>query len=167
MAKPKATRPHFPPGYVDRPSGHVAWEWVEQRLEQAVHYWLCTVRPDGRPHAVPKWAVWVDGSIYFDGSPETLHARNLARNPEVVVHLESGEQAVMVEGQARAFGRPGAGLAARLAAAYRGKYAALGYAPQPDQWDDGGLFEILPRVILAWTKFSEDPTKFVLEPPGG
>jgi hypothetical protein len=81
MAEPKVTRPHFPPGYVDHPSGHVAWAWVEERLDQAVHYWLCTVRPDGRPHAVPKWAVWVDGSIYFDGSPETLHARNLARNP--------------------------------------------------------------------------------------
>jgi hypothetical protein len=49
-----------------------------------------------------------------------------------------------------------------LARAYAGKYAELGYSPEPTQWDDGGLFEIVPRVILAWTKFSEDPTKFTL-----
>ncbi len=166
MAEPKVTRPHFPPGYVDHPSGHVAWAWVEERLDQAVHYWLCTVRPDGRPHAVPKWAVWVDGSIYFDGSPETLHARNLARNPEVVVHLESGEQAVIVEGQARPVDRPEAGLAARVAGAYRRKYSGLGYSPQPDQWDQGGLFVVELKAIIAWTKFSQDPTKFVFESSG-
>ena len=162
MSAPIVSRPTFPPGYVDRPSAHVAWDWVEQQLGDAVHYWLCTVRPDGRPHAVPKWAVYLDGRIYFDGSPQTRHARNLARNPEVVLHLESGERAVIVEGSGRAIDRPSADLALRVADAYRRKYAALGYSPEPGQWDDGGLFEIAPRIILAWTKFTEDPTKFVL-----
>lgn len=162
MLTPQVTRPHFPPGYVDHPTAHVPWEWVEQQLDSAVHYWLCTVRPDGRPHAVPKWAVWVDGKIHFDGSPQTRHARNLALNPAVVLHLESGEQAIIVEGTARAIDRPSADLALRVSQAYRQKYAQLGYLPEPTQWDDGGLFEIVPRVILAWTKFSEDPTKFIL-----
>jgi hypothetical protein len=53
-------------------------------------------------------------------------------------------------------------LALRVAQAYGRKYADLGYAPVPTQWDDGGLFEIAPRVIIAWTRFSEDPTKFTL-----
>jgi len=162
MPTPKVTRPHFPPGYVDRPTGHVPWAWVEKQLEDAVHYWLCTVRTDGRPHAVPKWAVWVDGMIYFDGSPETRHARNLTLNPAVVLHFESGEQAVIIEGSARAIQRPEVDLAANVAAAYRRKYAGLGYAPEPTQWDAGGLFEIVPSAILAWTKFTEDPTKFIL-----
>ena len=162
MPTPKVTRPHFPPGYVDRPTGHVPWAWVEKQLEDAVHYWLCTVRTDGRPHAVPKWAVYVDGKIYFDGSRETRHARNLAQNPAVVLHLESGERAVIVEGSGRAIDRPPKDLALRLARAYGRKYADLGYSPEPTQWDDGGLFEVGPRVILAWTKLTEDPTKFVL-----
>jgi nitroimidazol reductase NimA-like FMN-containing flavoprotein (pyridoxamine 5'-phosphate oxidase superfamily) len=135
---------------------------VEAQLQDAVHYWLCTVRADGRPHAVPKWAVWVEGKIYFDGSPETRHARNLALNPAVVIHLESGEQAVIVEGLARAIDKPAVELAGMVAAAYRRKYAGLGYAPKQTQWDAGGLFEIGPRVVLAWTKFTEDPTKFIL-----
>jgi len=166
MAEPEVARPHFPPGYVDHPSGHVAWAWVEERLEQALHYWLCTVRPDGRPHAVPKWAVWVEGSIYFDGSPETRHARNLASQPSVVVHLENGEQAVIVEGQARAVDRPAAGLAAAVAEAYRRKYAGLGYAPDATQWDQGGLYVVVPAAVFAWTRFTEDPTKFVFRSPG-
>ena len=77
-----------------------------------------------------------------------------------------GLQAIIVEGRARAVDRPEAGLAARVAGAYRRKYAGLGYSPQPDQWDHGGLFVVEPSAILAWTKFTEDPTKFVLEPPG-
>ena len=53
-------------------------------------------------------------------------------------------------------------LAGKVAAAYRQKYAGLGYAPEPTQWEAGGPFEIVPRAILAWTKFTEAPTTFVL-----
>ncbi len=42
-------------------------------------------------------------------------------------------------------------------------HAAAGYAPDASQWDDGGLLEITPRTVLSWTKFNEDPTKFVFE----
>lgn len=167
MPEIEITRPRFPPGYVDHPTGEVSWAWVERELTEAIHYWLCTVRPDGRPHAVPKWAVWVDGSIYFDGSPETRHAHNLAHNPAVVVHLESGEQALIVEGRAASVGRPERGLAQTVAAAYRRKYSDLGYAPESSQWDEGGLYIVVPRIILAWTKFTADPTKFVIKPAHG
>jgi hypothetical protein len=163
VSRPKITRPHFPEGYVDHPKALLTWELVEQKLAGAKNYWLCTVRPDGRPHAVPKWAVWVDGKLYFDGSPSTRHARNLAKNPHVSLHLESGDEVVIVEGTGHASPRPSPGLGARLAQAYAAKYAALGYAPQADQWDQGGLFEIAPQTVLAWTKFTDDPTKFVLE----
>jgi len=163
MTQPQVTRPHFPEGYVDHPNALLNWDFVEQKLRQAKNYWLCTVRPDGRPHAVPKWAVWVDGKLYFDGSPETRNARNLAGNPHVSVHLESGDEVVIVEGTAQASSRPAPGLGRKLAQAYAAKYAALGYSPQPDQWDGGGLFEIAPRTVLAWTRFTEDPTKFVFE----
>jgi nitroimidazol reductase NimA-like FMN-containing flavoprotein (pyridoxamine 5'-phosphate oxidase superfamily) len=167
MTEVEITRPRFPPGYAEHPTGHVAWSWVERQLQEAIHFWLCTVRPDGRPHAVPKWAVWVDGALYFDGSSKTRHARNMAIHPDVVVHLESGEQALILEGKGQAIGRPEAQLALRIAAAYRRKYAALGYAPEPSQWDEGGLFVVVPSVILAWTKFHEDPTKFTLKPAKG
>lgn len=163
---PKVTRPQFPEGYLENPTTLLPWSHVEQRLAEAVNYWLCSVRSDGRPHAVPKWAVWVEGRIYFDGSPQTRHARNIALNPQVVVHLESGTDVVIVEGTAAAVERPEPELARKIADAYSTKYAGLGYAPEPEQWDNGGLFVIIPRQVLAWTQFTEDPTKFVLEEPG-
>jgi len=174
MKPTKITRPHFPPGYVDHPISEVAWDYVAQQLTDARNYWLCSVRSpsqaearagqaSGRPHCVPRWAVYLDGKIYYDGSPETRHARNIMENPHVSLHLESGSQAVILEGTSRPAGVPSAELAGRLSAAYKAKYAADGYAPEPDQWDQGGLYVFTPRQCLAWTVFNEDPTKFVFE----
>ncbi len=163
MSKLKVTRPEFPKGYVDHPIAQVEWEYVEKRLSESRNYWMCSVRPDGRPHVVPRWGVFIDGRVYYDGSPETRHARNIRENPRVALHLESGDAAVILEGTAREAGKPAPELAARIAQAYRDKYADSGYAPDADQWNDGGLYEFTPRQCLAWTKFIEDPTKFVFD----
>ncbi len=161
MKPTQILRPTFPEGYVDHPKTLVPWSFVEERLSTAKNYWLCTVHPGGKPHVVPKWGVWVDGRIYFDGSPETRHARNIANNPNVSLHLESGDEVVILEGVARALSKPEEELAIKVAQAYSNKYAALGYAPEPNQWNEGGLFEITPHKVLAWTKFTDDPTKFI------
>jgi hypothetical protein len=163
MQTPKISRPKFPPGYVDHPISEVSWDYVVQKLTEAKNYWLCSVRPDGRPHCVPRWAVFVDGLIYYDGSPETRHARNITENPEVTLHLENGDQAIILEGSAGSAGKPSVELAQKLSEAYKSKYTQHGYAPEPDQWDEGGLYVFTPRQCLAWTVFFEDPTKFVFE----
>jgi hypothetical protein len=163
MRQPLITRPRFPNGYLTDPKGLLPWSHVERKLTEAKNYWLCTVRPNGHPHAVPKWGVWVDGRLYFDGSPETRHARNIAENPNVSVHLESGDEAIILDGTARAHPKPAPELGEKLARAYSAKYGDLGYAPEPDQWDNGGLYEVTPYTALAWTKFTDDPTKFTLE----
>ncbi|HOD05201.1 MAG TPA: pyridoxamine 5'-phosphate oxidase family protein [Anaerolineaceae bacterium] len=167
MQSPRVTRPHFPAGYLEAPTTLLQWEQVWPRLAEAQNYWLCSVRPDGRPHVIPKWAVWVDDKIYFDGSPQTRHARNIALNPQVALHLESGSEVVIVEGTCRELPNPDRQLTLKIAAAYCEKYAAAGYAPQPDQWDAGGLFEITPQAVLAWTQFNADPTKFSFDPGPG
>lgn len=174
MEPTQITRPQFPPGYVDNPTSAVSWEYVAGQLAEARHYWLCSIRPpsraealagqvDGRPHCVPRWGVYLDGRIYYDGSPETRHARNILQNPQVSLHLESGSQAVILEGTAAEAGKPSTELAQKLSAAYKRKYAADGYAPKPDQWDEGGLYVFTPRQCIAWTVFTQDPTKFEFE----
>lgn len=163
MTEPHVTRPHFPKGYVDSPKRFLEWSEVEGRLSEAIHYWLCSVRPDGRPHVVPKWAVWVDRRLYFDGSPETRHARNIVVNPNVNVHLEDGARAVILEGRSQAV-VPDKELGLSLSGAYSRKYASLGYSPAPDSWNAGGLYEINVRSVIAWTSFAEDPTKFEFTP---
>ena len=163
MKAPSVMRPTFPEGYVEHPTGMLTWEHVVPRLVEAQSYWLCSVRPDGRPHAIPKWGVWVAGKLYFDGSAKTRHARNIAQNPQVVVHLESGDEVVIVEGHCKALGKPAPALADQVAQEYRRKYAAHGYAPQATQWDAGGLYAVTPCTVLAWTNFADDPTKFVFD----
>ena len=163
MSQPQVTRPRFPEGYIENPKSLLPWSHVVDRLTNAKNYWLCSVRPNGHPHVVPKWGVWIDGKIYFDGSPETRHARNIAENPHVSLHLESGDDVVIIEGISKAVQKPSRALGAKVARAYSAKYAAIGYSPAPNQWDKGGLFEITPRVAMAWTKFTDDPTKFVFD----
>ncbi len=100
----------MPEGYgvPDTDEGVLDWSWAVARLESALNYWFATTRPDGRPHAMPAWAVWLDGTLYFEGSPLTRRARNIAANPAVVVHLESGDDVVILEGEAREVGKAGA-----------------------------------------------------------
>ena len=78
--------------------------------------------------------------------------KNLTQNPHVAVHLEDGTRAVIVEGIAGAVGKPGRELAEALAGLYAAKYEALGYAPKPEQWDEGGLWVVEPTLALAWTE---------------
>jgi hypothetical protein len=80
------------------------------------------------------------------------------------VHLESGDQVVVVEGEAREAGRPDAGLASRLVVAFEAKYAAShDYHPAPTQWDNGGLWVLRPRVAFGWTEFPKALTRWRFE----
>jgi nitroimidazol reductase NimA-like FMN-containing flavoprotein (pyridoxamine 5'-phosphate oxidase superfamily) len=137
------------------------WSWAEERLAKAENYWFATVRPDGRPHAMPAWAVWIEGALYFEGSPETRRARNIAGNPWVAVHLESGTEVVIIEGKAEAWPKPERPLAERLAQAFGTKYGErFDYHPEPDQWDEGGLWRLQPSVAFGWSSFTKDPTRW-------
>lgn len=61
------------------------WATTREALESAEMSWLATVRADGRPHATPLVAVWVDDAIYFCTGPEEQKAVNLRRNRHVLL----------------------------------------------------------------------------------
>lgn len=163
MNPTKVIRPTFPPGYVDKPASFLTWDRVAAQLTESLHYWLCSVRADGRPHVVPRWGVILDNKFYYDGSPETRHARNIVKNPHVSLHLENGEQAIILDGRSEPAGRPSPELGMKLSKAYRRKYREIGYSPKPDSWDKGGLYVFTPRQCIAWSNFTKDPTKFIFE----
>jgi PPOX class probable F420-dependent enzyme len=147
---PPGERPSSP-GHdygVPRPGGElIAWSEVIGRLRAARNYWLATVRPDGAPHAMPIWGCLVDDDLFLETSPRTRKARNLEREPRVVVHLEDGDHAVVVEGTAGVH-RPGLELGRKLAAAFAEKYPD--YWPGPEDCEDGGLYIVVPAVVFAW-----------------
>jgi general stress protein 26 len=147
LSEPVVSPLSAPAGYAF-PQGQeelLAWAHAEHLLEQARSYWLATTNPDGRPHVTPLWGVWVDGALYFDGHPQTRWGRNLAANPNVSVHLESGSDVVILEGVAEDVTTDEA-LGTRITDAWTAKYGRL--TPDPA---GSGMFRMRPSVARGWS----------------
>ncbi len=171
VREPFRDRPRVPDGYgvPDSDEGVLEWSAVEDRLRSSANYWMATTRPDGRPHIVPRWGVWMDGQFWYDGAVETIHVKNLNENTACVLHLEDGRQAVIVEGRSEAAAPPGLELGQRLAAEMSAKYGALGYSPEPTAWEGphaGGLRVFSPTKAMAWFEFPTDMTRFRFQSNG-
>lgn len=163
---PKADRPRMPKEYGVPKSGGdlVPWSHVEQRLTEAMVYWISTSGPDGKPRVRPLDGMYVNGVLYVGGSPETRWARDLATNPQIAVHLDGGTDAVILEGEAELLEHGvEPELAERLAAASNAKYPQYGMTA--DNFKGPGPFAIRPRFGLAWTSFPKDVTRFRFDEP--
>jgi hypothetical protein len=62
--EPPRDRPTFVESYGIKPDGKglIAWDDVCARLAKSRNYWVATSRPDGRPHSMPVWGVWLEGA---------------------------------------------------------------------------------------------------------
>ncbi len=152
---PRAEQLRIPPEY-GKPSRLLEWGVVDNRLADARHYWLATVRPDGRPHVVPSDGLWIDSHLYFGGSPSTVKHRNLLADPRSTIHLDDSESAVIVEGTC-VIETPSAHQAEDLVAASNAKY---GYAPPVDAYLQG-VWALRPQRAMAWTDLTVDATRFL------
>ena len=101
MPEPTADRPHIPGyGIPKTAKGILPWSWARERLDRAIVYWLATAGADGAPHLIPIWGAWVGDRWYVEGGPVRWQ-RNLRANPKLAIHVEFGEEVVMVEGTAK------------------------------------------------------------------
>jgi PPOX class probable F420-dependent enzyme len=125
------------------------WSWAEERLVASRNYWIVTADADGAPAAAPVWGVWADGAVYFGTSPRSQKGRNLERDPRVVVHLESGDEVVILHGEAEV-----AEVDDSILDAYETKY---GYRPPGKR-----LLRLRPRRALAWLEadYPKTATRF-------
>ena len=100
-SKPKPSRPYMPGyGIPEAKQGLLPWSWAEQRLKKSHNYWISTVKPDGSPHSMVIWGLWIDGAFYFSTGAKSRKGRNLADNPHCVIATEKAEEAVVLEGTA-------------------------------------------------------------------
>lgn len=98
---PKSSRPQAPGyGFPEGKKGLLPWSWAEQRLKKSHNYWITTVKPDGSPHTMVVWGLWIEGRLLFSTGSGSRKARNLALNPNCVVCTEHAHEAVIVEGTA-------------------------------------------------------------------
>jgi hypothetical protein len=151
-------RPQMVAGYgiAGTSDGTVAWEWVVEQLSTARNYWIVTSRDAGRPHAMPVWGLWLDDAMVFSTDPESVKGRNLARRPELVVHLESGDDVVIVEGRAERV--DGARLPDGFVDAYGAKYGHRVDTSDPMF----GFYRVAPPRVLTWREadFPTSATRF-------
>jgi hypothetical protein len=100
-AGPRTERPRIPDyGISKSKTGMLPWEWAVKTLTKSREYWICTVRSDGRPHAMIIWGLWFEGSFWFGTGSHTQKAHNLAKNPNCVVGTQDAAEAVILEGVA-------------------------------------------------------------------
>jgi hypothetical protein len=90
---------------------------------------------------MPVWAVWHEESVIFSTDPDSLKGRNLAARPNITVHLESGEEVVILEGPVEKVK-----LSDKVDDAYNKKYKMrLSTFPGP-----AGIYRLKPKVVMAW-----------------
>ncbi len=76
------------------------WAEARRHLENASTYWLATVRPGGRPHAVPVLAVWLDGALHFVANESSRKAKNLGHRADCILSASTRSLDLVVEGEA-------------------------------------------------------------------
>ena len=166
MADPVAQMPYMPDYGVRAESWRpLPWDWAAAKLAQGRNYWLVTASGEGRPHALPVWAVWEDGEhrLAFSCGPRSRKARNLRANPLVTVAVDDTVECLSLEGRAEIV----TDQARREEWARR--YVAK-YRPHAPELDAGFVLahlvvEVAPERALAViereSQFATRPTRWV------
>jgi len=155
VKSPKASRPNIPDyGISKSKKGILPWKWANDRIAKSHQYWVATVRPDGSPHVMPVWGVWLQNVFYFSTGRQTRKARYLVSNPRCVICSEDSAEAVIMEGLARQLADHR--KMAEVAKVYQKKYkvdvSAMG----------SPIYRVQPRVVfgLLEKKFPTTATRW-------
>jgi Pyridoxamine 5'-phosphate oxidase len=165
--EPAPSRPLIPASYGigkggSTPGELLPWAQVVEWLESARNYWICTTRPDGRPHAKPVWGLWMDGMLMFSTDPDSVTGRNLLAGSPLQAHLESGDEVAILDGDVE---RPlDPALLARFADAYDAKYGIKVDVTRSET----PILALRPTTVLSWTEanYPETATRWTLPGEG-
>ena len=121
--EPEATRPSVP-GYEfsAKTTGLLPWKWAAERLKKSRQYWIATTRPDGAPHLMVIWGLWLGESFWFSSGAASRKSRNLAGNPKCVIGTDNAAEAVILEGTVESIDAAQPEFE-KFAKAYQKKYA--------------------------------------------
>jgi len=125
----------------------VTWPSIEEKLKASRNYWIGTTRKDGAPHGKPVWGIWDDG-LWFSTGSKAVTGRNLARDRRVTVHLESGDDVVILEGDVKPF--PQSEVGDVILQAYADKYGFDPREGEETQEDSGVWYHLVPSVAHTW-----------------
>ena len=113
---------------------------------------LATATRPGRPHVVPLWFVWVDGTVFMNTTLGNLTVRNLQENPQATGSIDDGDtydtlRGVLVHGTVER-----ADDDARLdTVMHRWSEKYMGGNPLPyARWKNRAWFRLVPERITSW-----------------
>lgn len=146
MSNPRPERPDIPASYgftASTPHTPPTWDSITERVRTSRNYWICSISPDGQPHALPVWGIWLEDCLYFVTKRASKKARNLLDNPKVAIHLESGDDVVSFQGTVAEVRDPT--RLDQVATVYTAKYNGDEIFP-----DIEVVFELLPHLAFTW-----------------
>jgi len=158
------------PGYgmldADKGTGLLPWSWAVERLERSHDYWVATIRPDGRPHVMPVWGIWLENAVWFSSSRGSRKARNLAANPNCTVTTDNAFEPVVIEGTAELVQDVTA--IAAFVININDKYRT-GYGVDFFSAAENACFRVHPRWAFGLTEsdFTGSPTRWVFTTSAG
>lgn len=161
--EPSPIRPYMP-GYgilsADEGTGLLAWSWAVERISGSRYYWISTVRPNGQPHLMPVWGVWMQEQVWFSSSGASRKALNIGSNPWVVVSTDDATEPVVVEGSAHRVSSVGEPelvheFARPVNAKYETEYPAEFFL-------ENATIRVRPERVIAMTEseFESSPTRW-------
>ncbi len=153
---PKASRPLMPGyGLPKGTKGLLPWKWADDRLKKSHNYWIATARPDGKPHLIVIWGLWLEGVFYFSTGRESRKAKNLAMQAYCVIGTEDADQAVAMEGIAEE--EPDRAVRRKVLTLYERKYKFDMSSMEEDILNlKEPIYAVRPTVV-----FGLDEKKFV------
>ncbi len=145
-----------------RARGHVPWSNVDGRLHALREIWVATASPKGRPDATPVWFWWDGEAAYFTCAAVARKARNIVREPEVVLHNGDGTDPIILKGRAERV--TDQAELERVDAAYHEKYVDPHSGAQATiSVADDHVYRVRPRLVSAWS-YAVAATKTDWEP---
>lgn len=130
---------------------------LHDRLGSTPVAWLTTVHPDGAPHLVPVWYLWVDGGFVVFSKPEARKTRNVEVDGRVMLAIGRAEDdfdVQLVEGRAHLLPVCAAdvmpALAAQLVAKYSDWMASIGLTLDEFAATYTAVIRIEPTNFLGW-----------------
>ncbi len=114
--------------------------------------------PDGAPHVVPLWFVWLPDGVYVTSRKRSQLWSNLTRDPRVSLVVRRGEAwteqaGILVRGRAELLGREHPEAKQAFSAwfeKYRSELAGFGFSAYTQQVHEPVVFVVRPEHLSSW-----------------
>jgi PPOX class probable F420-dependent enzyme len=121
-----------------------------------------TIDPDGAPHVVPLWFVWLDEGVYVTCRGGSRVLANLERDPRVALQFDRGRTwpehaGVLLSGRAELLSHDHPSVRRAISAwfeKYRPELSGPAFAAYTEQVEEPAVFRVRPERLSGWVHAS-------------